>query len=170
MKKNHNHINRTAAAQKREKSCGAIVYRREGGKLLYLILQQKSHHWSFPKGHVERGETEQETALREIREETGLCVSIGGDFRTVNRFPTCFGSIKDVVYFLAEADSARVCVQPEEILSSRWCSFDEAQRQLTFSSDREILRKAHTAILNSLAPAENGAAEAAEGQTDANAK
>jgi len=146
MKKNRNQPNRTASAQKREKSCGAIVYRRESGNVLYLIIQQKSRHWSFPKGHVERGESEKETALREIREETGLCVSIGGDFRTVNRFPTCFGNIKDVVYFLAEADCAEVRIQPEEILSSRWCDFSEAQRQLTFSSDREILQKAHVAI------------------------
>jgi len=74
MKKNRNQPNRTASAQKREKSCGAIVYRRESGNVLYLIIQQKSRHWSFPKGHVERGESEKETALREIREETGLCV------------------------------------------------------------------------------------------------
>lgn len=153
MKKNSNPPNRTAAAQKREKSCGAIVYRRESDALHYLILQQKSRHWSFPKGHVERGETEEETARREIREETGLDVSIVRGFRTVNRFPTCFGNIKDVVYFLAEAGPGEARVQPEEILSIRWCGFDEALRLLTFSSDREILKKAHAAVTGSPAHA-----------------
>lgn len=64
-----------------EKSCGAIVFRRDHGKLLYLVLQHTAGHWSFPKGHIEEGETETETAQREILEESGLQVSIDDHFR-----------------------------------------------------------------------------------------
>ena len=60
-----------------EKSCGAIVYRKYHGNLEILLIKHvNSGHWSFPKGHVEAGETEVETALREIKEETGIDVII----------------------------------------------------------------------------------------------
>ena len=56
-----------------EKSCGAIVYRKFHGNIeLLLIKNQNGGHWSFPKGHVEEGETEEQTAVREIMEETGI--------------------------------------------------------------------------------------------------
>ena len=57
---------------KYEKSCGAVIF--DGDKV--LVIQQVKGHWGFPKGHVENGETEIETALREIKEETNLDVEI----------------------------------------------------------------------------------------------
>lgn len=89
---------------KREKSCGALVYRYEGDRLMLLLLRHRhGGHWSFPKGHVEGEETETETALREIREETGLSVSLREGFRhTVEYYPKP-GVRKQVVYFLGEA-------------------------------------------------------------------
>ena len=55
-----------------EKSCGALIFRDEGGKRLYLLLHYAGGHWDFPKGHVEAGESEEQTAKREIQEETGI--------------------------------------------------------------------------------------------------
>ena len=56
-----------------EKSCGGLIYREHDGETQLLLLKHRcGGHWSFPKGHMEAGETEMETALREIREETGL--------------------------------------------------------------------------------------------------
>ena len=59
---------------KREKSCGALVYRitQNGQKELLFIKHRHGTHWSFPKGHMEEGENEVQTALREVKEETGL--------------------------------------------------------------------------------------------------
>ena len=58
---------------KTEKSCGAVVLRKNQGRLQVLLIKHiNGGHWAFPKGHVERGETEEQTALREIKEETGL--------------------------------------------------------------------------------------------------
>ena len=58
---------------KREKSCGVLVLRRQEEELYVVLLRHRfGGHWSFPKGHVEAGESERQTALREVREETGL--------------------------------------------------------------------------------------------------
>ena len=88
---------------KREKSCGALVYKWEGQTPCLLLLKHKfGGHWSFPKGHVEPGETEIETALREVREETGLELSLQEGFReSVEYFPKPYIK-KQVVYFLGE--------------------------------------------------------------------
>ena len=68
-----------------EKSCGAIVYRKSHGNTEILLIKHiNSGHWSFPKGHMENGETEIETAIREIKEETSVNVMIDPTFR----FPT----------------------------------------------------------------------------------
>lgn len=87
-----------------EKSCGAIVYRKHHGNTEILLIKHiNSGHWSFPKGHVEQGETEVETALREIKEETSLDVLIDPTFReTVTYFPRK-DTQKVVVYFIAKA-------------------------------------------------------------------
>ena len=67
---------------KYEKSCGAIVYRRYHGNIQILLIKHiNSGHWSFPKGHVEFGETEPETAIREIMEETNIDVIIDTTFK-----------------------------------------------------------------------------------------
>ena len=58
---------------KREKSCGVLVLRQQEEELYVVLLRHRfGGHWSFPKGHVEAGESERQTALREVREETGL--------------------------------------------------------------------------------------------------
>ena len=73
-----------------EKSCGAIVYRKSHGNTEILLIKHiNSGHWSFPKGHMEDGETEIETAIREIKEETSVNVMIDPTFReTVSYFPS----------------------------------------------------------------------------------
>lgn len=67
----------------REKSCGAVVVREDAGQKEILLIRHNAGHWAFPKGHMEEGETEVQTASREIQEETGLMVDIDGSFRTV---------------------------------------------------------------------------------------
>ena len=60
-----------------EKSCGAIVFRRFHGNIQILLIKHiNSGHWSFPKGHIENNETETETAVREIKEETGILIAV----------------------------------------------------------------------------------------------
>lgn len=126
---------------KKEKSCGALVYRREGDKLMILLLRHRNGgHWSFPKGHVENGESEAETALREIFEETGLSVSLQEGFRHAVAYSPKPGVRKQVVYFLGLADEGQSAVrQEEEIGEIRWMEFQEACRNVSYKNDRGLL-------------------------------
>ena len=126
----------------KEKSCGAIVYHIQNSEILYLILRHKAGHWAFPKGHVENNETEVETALREIKEETGLLVIIDHDFRLTNKYQPTRHSIKDVVYFIARSDTDKVIVQDTEIDSFCWCLYNEAIDLITYENDKKILMEA----------------------------
>jgi len=130
-----------------EKSCGAVIYRKHHGNTEILMVKHvKSGHWSFPKGHVTDGETEAETALREIKEETGLDVFLDTGFReTVNYVP--YRDInKTVVYFIARAKSSRLTPQADEIAETRWAEIDRAASLLTYENDRAVLAKAKAFI------------------------
>ncbi len=130
-----------------EKSCGAIVYRRHHGNIEILLIKHvNSGHWSFPKGHVEEGETETETAIREIREETGVEVIIDPTFReTVQYFPRK-DTQKVVVYFIAKAKNYDFTPQEEEIAEIKWVDIGHATAVLTYENDRSIVNKAKKAI------------------------
>lgn len=127
-----------------EKSCGAVIWRKsETAEREYLILQHAAAHWAYAKGHVENDESEHETALREIQEETGLRVQLDPDFREINIYSPHPRVEKTVVYFLAEADpQAKVQLQKEEISQGRWLPYLQAKSLLSFPNDRRILDQA----------------------------
>ena len=128
---------------KQEKSCGAVVFRkREGEPQILLIRHQNGGHWAFPKGHVEKKETEEETALREIREETGLKVKLDTDFRATVSYSPKPEVMKEVVYFAAKADKdAAPKRQEEEVLAIDWFVPEDALDQVTYENDRQILEE-----------------------------
>lgn len=127
----------------KEKSCGALVCRRENNKLQILVLKHRmGGHWSFPKGHVESRETERETALREVREETGLQISIVDKFREMVTYSPKPGVEKDVVYFLGFANDSRTTMQVEEVSEIRWVDIDSVHEFLTYYNDKQLLRSA----------------------------
>ena len=124
-----------------EKSCGALVYRdREGVKELLLIKHRSGGHWSFPKGHVEGAESEVQTALREVKEETGLDVVLRRNFRhCVEYFPRPHVR-KQVVYFLGHpAGDDTVHRQEEEVSEYRWSPLEEAYDLVTFRNDKNLI-------------------------------
>ena len=87
-----------------EKSCGAIVYRESDIEIEFLAIKSKSNgDWGFPKGHMENGETEEQTAKREVFEETGLKVTLVDEFRTTAKYTMPNGISKEVVYFIGKA-------------------------------------------------------------------
>jgi 8-oxo-dGTP pyrophosphatase MutT (NUDIX family) len=130
-----------------EKSCGAIVYRKHHGNLEILLIKHvNSGHWSFPKGHVEEGESETETALREIKEETGIDVIIDPTFReTVSYYPKK-DTQKIVVYFIAKAKNYELNPQEAEIADIKWIDVGCANSILTYDNDKTIVNKARKAI------------------------
>lgn len=126
---------------KKEKSCGAVVYREKKGQVQVLLIRHKNGgHWAFPKGHVEKKETEEETALREIREETGLKVKLDTGFRASVTYSPKPDVIKDVIYFAAEKTSGHVKAQEEEVTGTCWEEPSQAMEKVTYENDREILQ------------------------------
>lgn len=129
---------------KYEKSCGAVIYTVDNGDLKYLAIQSKRHReWGLVKGHTEPGETEEETAVREVREETGLEIRIEDDFRTVIQYNPAPDVHKDAVYFLAEVGLVPIRMQPEEVTDYRWGSYEEILALLPYETNKQVLQTAH---------------------------
>jgi 8-oxo-dGTP pyrophosphatase MutT (NUDIX family) len=129
-------------SMKQEKSCGALVFRKNSGETEVLIIRQVQGHWCFPKGHVEKKETEHETALREIKEETGLSVTIIDGFRETLSYSPKAGVWKEVVYFIAGNPKGKVKVQEEELSEIHWVSVGKARSLITYSNDASMFEKA----------------------------
>ena len=124
------------------RSCGIVPYRWKNGYPQVLLLKQKgfaAYRWSFPKGHMEAGETEEETALREMREECGMTARLHPTFRQVMRYTINGWMPKEVVLFLGEA-IGETALQASEIEQSRWVSIQEA-RILLHPDYRSSLRE-----------------------------
>lgn len=130
-----------------EKSCGALIfYRNKQGVRVLLVKNHNGRYWSFPKGHMELNETEKETAVREIKEETNLDVKIIDGFREVSDYCP-FGNIKKrVVFFLAQAFTDDVVDQPEEIDSHIWVDIQQARKNCTYENDLRVIDKAELLI------------------------
>ena len=129
---------------KMEKSCGGVVFTRRDDEILYVIIRHRGGHCGFPKGHMEPGETEQETALREIREEVGLRCSLLEGFRAEDHYalPGKNSTMKQVVYFLAKFADQSPTPQPEEIARVYLLPLEDALRMLPFPEARRILTQA----------------------------
>ena len=133
-----------------EKSCGAIVYRKFHGNIeLLLIKHVVGGHWSSPKGHVEGTETEEETAVREIMEETGIQVALDTSFRHVITYAPKKETTKDVIYFLARALTYDYTPQEEEIAQIKWVEINHATSILSYDNDRQLVTLAKEQIKNS---------------------
>ena len=130
---------------KYEKSCGAIVFTRTAEGIEYVIVRSLEGYFGFPKGHCEAGETEEETALREIWEETGLKVTPIPGFRfvDVHPIPKLPGVMKQVVYFLAEYEGQDICYQKAELTGAYLMPFDAAMGAFQWESSKVILTKAN---------------------------
>ena len=100
-----------------EKSCGAVVFTRARGEILFVIVQEQAGAYSFPKGHMEGDETEMETARREVFEETGLTPRFLPGFRETDEYDLREkpGTRKRVVYFLADCGNEAPVPRPGEI-------------------------------------------------------
>ena len=127
-----------------ERSCGAVVFRNINGEIRYLLIKnRRSTHWGFPKGHVEKGETFEQTAAREVLEETGIHIQILPQFASKSEY-TIQGKVeKSVTIFLAKTADTQTTIQREEIEDYIWLNFDRAMDTLRFINDRNILRSAH---------------------------
>ena len=127
-----------------EKSCGAVVFTRRGGEILYVIVQEASGAYSFPKGHVESSETETQTAAREIREETGLRPAFVPGFRETDDYDLSEkpGTHKQVVYFLAEYGGEPLIPRQGEIRQILLLPYAEVMQRFQHEGTKRILAAA----------------------------
>ena len=130
-----------------EKSCGAVLFTRRGKSIRYVIVHQRRGSWGFPKGHVEEGESERETALREIYEEVGIRPRLIDGVREESRYMLPRSTIrKTVVLFLAEYENQKIHPQKEELIDAPLLSYEEALTRLPHEDTRRILTAAHLFI------------------------
>ncbi|MBI2112977.1 MAG: NUDIX domain-containing protein [Candidatus Wildermuthbacteria bacterium] len=139
----------------KEKSAGAIIFRKEGERPLYLLLhypstkRAKKEYWDFPKGHVEGKETDVETVRREVQEETGIkdLEFFPGFKETITYFFQVKGKriFKTVVFFLASTRTTDVTISTEHE-GFIWLPFEQAFAQLKFANAKRLLTKSHHLI------------------------
>ena len=130
-----------------DKSCGVVLF--TSGKVLLRRHAPRSArgggHWDFPKGHIDDGETEIQTALRELEEETGIAhANVIDGFRETITYTFSGGKKqigKEVVFFIATTKESKVTLSHEHIDYS-WLDFDSAFSRLTYDNARQVLRSA----------------------------
>ncbi|MBR0350263.1 MAG: NUDIX domain-containing protein [Clostridia bacterium] len=123
-----------------EKACGCIIIKDEK----ILLIRQMSGAWGFPKGHVEHDETEVETAIREVKEETNIDVEVDESKRYTMQYFTDKGIGKEVVIFLAKPISNDLKIQENEIIEAKWMSYSDALATVSYDNTRELLLHALT--------------------------
>lgn len=144
-----------------EKSIGGVIYRVVNGQTLYLLVRYRSWQWDFPKGHVEKGETELQTLRREIEEETKITdLEILPKFRrAVNYFYTAKNNekkeriqkgrgiyiFKRAVYYACKTPTEKVVLDFEN-KGYLWLNFADAYVKLGNDGSRKILAAANAAI------------------------
>ena len=123
---------------KKEKSCGIIVFKDDK----VLVIKHNRGHYGFPKGHVEDNETEEETAIREVKEETNVDAKIIGDFRKVITYSPKENVMKDVVYFIGIPKSLNIKNQIEEVSEATFVATDIALNLVTYHDETKVLEEA----------------------------
>ena len=142
-----------------EKSVGAVIFRKENSENYYLLLRYKKKHWDFVKGHIDPGETDEQTLRREAKEETGIeDLKIIEGFTEYTKF--IFKQYKELMtkeqkksgkpvwvfkivnFYLAETETKDIKLS-EEHQDYKWLKYDEALKQTTFKGSKDILKKAH---------------------------
>jgi 8-oxo-dGTP pyrophosphatase MutT (NUDIX family) len=136
-----------------ETSAGIVLYRKESSEKLFLLLHYPSGHWDFVKGKMEKGETTQQTAIRETKEETGIT-----DIEFVENFEEWIeynfkykGELvqKKVVFFLAETKTKNVKISHEHS-GYTWMDYNTSMEKTTFDNAKTVLTKAQRLLSKTL--------------------
>ena len=106
-----------------------------------LLIKQTNGIWGFPKGHVEKNETELQTAEREVKEETNIDVKIDETKRYTMNYITDRGASKEVVLFLAQKIGGNLSRQESEISQIEWLCFDDAISRLSYKNTKDLFKK-----------------------------
>lgn len=137
---------------KREFSAGGIVFQVIDSKLLILVSQHSGHHgWVFPKGfigdHVE-GESKEDTALREVKEETGVDGEIIGPLTPITYWYVMDNEKhqKTVYYYIMKSLGGDITKHDWEMENVEWLDAEKIMERLTYDSDKEVWKEAEKKI------------------------
>ena len=131
-------------------SCGSILFRKENGEILYLLLDHGSF-FGFPKGLKEENETDEETLKREVFEETGIKqIELKNFHKKISWKFKQNGKLvsKQAVFYLAETKEKEVRISFEHI-GFEWCAFEEALKLIKFENTKEMFIEAHHVAVRS---------------------
>ena len=131
---------------KQEKSCGAVVYNPK--KHSFLIIKMLNGNWGFPKGHTEDQETDIQTAIREVMEETGINIEILDGFKKSIKYIPFPEVLKEVIFFIGITEEEKVTIDKHEIEDYMWCSYEEALKMITYKPQRDIMESSLQFIKN----------------------
>ena len=128
-----------------EKSCGAIVFNKDTEKI--LLVKMHNGNWGFPKGHIENKETREETAIREVYEETNVRIKIIPDFEREIKYIPNENTIKKVVLFAGITQDEDVQIDTSEIEDFQWCTYEEALKLITYKLQKDVLENARKVFI-----------------------
>ncbi len=131
---------------KQEKSCGAVVYNPK--KHSFLIIKMLNGNWGFPKGHTEDQETDIQTAIREVTEETGINIEILDGFKKSIKYIPFPEVLKKVIFFIGITEEEKVTIDKNEIEDYMWCSYEEALKMITYKPQRDVMESSLKYIKN----------------------
>ncbi len=136
-----------------DQSYGIVPIHLQDATRRYLVVQHLGGHWSFPKGHPEKDETPEETARRELREETGLVVAqllSPGHFHERYTFTRRGKRVhKTATFFVGLIESPHVTLQQEELLAFAWGTYEETMSRITFEAGKAVLEGVEQSLLSS---------------------
>ncbi|MBA4719008.1 MAG: NUDIX domain-containing protein [Nitrosopumilus sp.] len=136
-----------------ETSAGIVLFRKEGSKILFLLLHYPSGHWDFVKGKMEKGESTHETAIREAKEETGITdITFLENFEEWIKYEFQYqGELirKKVVFFLAETKTKEVMISHEH-LDYTWMDYNTSMEKTTFDNAKTVLTRAQVLLTKTL--------------------
>lgn len=130
-----------------ENSCGAIVFNENTEKI--LLVKMHNGNWGFPKGHIENNETKEETAIREVHEETNVNIKIIPNFEREIKYIPNEKTIKKVTIFAGITQDEDVKIDTFEIEAFQWCTYEEALKLVTYKLQKDILEKARKVFVKS---------------------
>jgi 8-oxo-dGTP pyrophosphatase MutT (NUDIX family) len=134
-----------------EISYGSIIYNRKDDAIQYLLVQHKSAgHWGFPKGHSLPNENPENTAIREVLEETGFQIILNPKYKDEIQYKLPNGKTKKVIYWLSSiAKLEKQQYDFAEISQVKWFNFQEAFNKLTHEDSKKMLEHANQYIITS---------------------